>query len=102
MLAGRPGSFCAGFDMATILGGDARAAGELGRAGGRLVHRLYGCPKPLVAACTGHAFTIGALWLLAADTRIGEEGPFKLSMTETKMGVPLPVWALEPLEAKTV
>ncbi|MDP6978745.1 MAG: crotonase/enoyl-CoA hydratase family protein [Myxococcota bacterium] len=100
VLAGRPGSFCAGFDLATMTGGDLRAIGELGRGGGRLALRLYQYPKPLVAACTGHAFTIGALWLLAADTRIGEEGPFKLAMTETKMGMGLPAWAFELLEAR--
>ncbi|MDJ0788487.1 MAG: crotonase/enoyl-CoA hydratase family protein [Myxococcota bacterium] len=100
VLAGRPGSFCAGFDLATMMGGDVQAVSELGRTGGRLALRLYACPKPVVAACTGHAFTIGALWLLASDTRIGEDGPFKLSMTETKMGVPLPPWALELLEAQ--
>ena len=44
--------------------------------------------------------TIGALWLLASDTRIGEEGPYKLAMTETKMGVGLPPWALELLRAR--
>ena len=100
VLVGRPGSFCAGFDLSTMTGGDLRAIGALGRGGGRLALRLYQYPKPLVAACTGHAFTIGALWLLASDTRIGEEGPFKLAMTETKMGVGLPVWAFELLEAR--
>jgi enoyl-CoA hydratase len=100
VLAGRPGSFCAGFDLATMIGSDAKAISELGQAGGRLALRLYRYPKPLVAACTGHAFTIGALWLLASDTRVGEEGPFKLAMTETKMGVPLPEWALELLEVR--
>ena len=102
VLAGRPGSFCAGFDLATMTGDDARAIVELGQAGGRLALRLYRCPKPLVAACTGHAFTIGALWLLAADTRIGEEGPFKLAMTETKMGMVLPAWALELRRARSL
>ncbi len=81
-------------------GGDLVAIRELGLSGGRFALRLYKCPRPLVAACTGHAFTIGALWLLASDTRVGEDGPFKLSMTETKMGMPLPPWALELLKAR--
>ena len=98
VLVGRPGSFCAGFDMASMIGGDPAVAAELGRTGGGLALRLFRTPKPVVAACTGHAFTIGALWLLASDTRIGEEGSFKLSMTETKLGVGLPEWALELLE----
>ncbi len=100
VLAGRPGSFCAGFDLATMTGGDFEAMNALGLGGGRIALRLYRFPKPLVAACTGHAFTIGALWLLASDTRIGEQGPFKLAMTETRMGVGLPVWAWELLEAR--
>jgi enoyl-CoA hydratase len=100
VLAGRPGSFCAGFDLATMTSGDVDAIRTLGTAGARIALRLYRCPKPLVAACTGHAFTIGALWLLASDTRIGEEGPFKFSMTETKMGMVLPPWALELLKAR--
>ncbi len=100
VLVGRPGSFCAGFDLATMIGDDQRAAAALGRGGGGLARHLWGYPKPVVAACTGHAFTIGALWLLASDTRIGEEGPFKISMTETKLGVPLTDWAFELLEAR--
>ena len=100
VLVGRPGSFCAGFDIATMTGGDVQAMRALGLGGGRLVRRLWACPKPVVAACTGHAFTIGALWLLASDTRFGEAGPFKLAMTETKMGVPLTPWALEVLRAR--
>ncbi len=75
VLAGRPGSFCAGFDLAIMTGGDPEAIHALSLGGARLALRLYRFPKPLVAACTGHAFTIGALWLLASDTRIGEEGP---------------------------
>ena len=100
VLAGRPGSFCAGFDLATMTGSDFGAIRALGLGGGRLALRLYRQPKPLVAACTGHAFTIGALWLLASDTRIGEEGSFKLAMTETKMGMVLGPWALELLRAR--
>ena len=100
VLAGRPGSFCAGFDLATMMGDDKAAVRELGQGGGRLALRMYQCGKPLVAACTGHAFTIGCLWLLASDTRIGEDGRFKFSMTETQVGMPLTPWAFTLLEAK--
>ncbi len=100
VLAGRPGSFCAGFDLATMTGGDVGAIRTLGLGGGRFALRLWSFPKPLVAACTGHAFTIGGIWLCASDTRVGERGPFKLGMTETKMGMGLGPWALEPLKAR--
>ena len=100
VLTGRPGSFCAGFDLATMMGDDKEAVRELGQGGGRLALRMYQCGKPLVAACTGHAFTIGCLWLLASDTRIGEDGRFKFSMIETQVGMPLTPWAFTLLEAK--
>ncbi len=100
VLAGRPGAFCAGFDLATMTSGDAEAIDRLAKGGGRILLRLYGMGKPLVAACTGHAFTIGALWLTACDTRIGEAGDYKFGMTETAMGMPLPPFGVEPLKAR--
>ena len=100
VLAGRPGSFCAGFDLATMTGGDRERIASLGRAGGEFALRLWSSGKPLVAACTGHAFTIGAIWLCACDTRIGEQGEFKIGMTETRMGVALGSWPIEPLRAR--
>ena len=100
VLAGRPGSFCAGFHLATLMGTDKESARALGDAGARMVIRLWGFGKPLVAACTGHAFTIGAIWMAACDTRIGERGPFTLGMNETKLGMGLSPWALEPLKTR--
>lgn len=97
VLAGRPGSFCAGFDLSIMTSGDADAIRTVATGGGEFAVRLWSFPKPLVAACTGHAFTIGAIWLCACDTRIGARGPFKIGMTETKMGMTLTPWALEPL-----
>ena len=100
VLAGRPGAFCAGFDLATMTGDDMEAIIALGTNGGLLATRLYAMEKPLLAACTGHAFTIGAFWLLACDTRIGEDGRFKFGFNETAMGMVLPPWAMELLKAR--
>jgi enoyl-CoA hydratase len=100
VLAGRPGAFSAGFDLATMTGGDMDAIRALGLGGGRIAHRLYGMGKPLLAACTGHAFTIGAFWLLACDTRIGERGKFKFGFNETQMGMVLGPWSIELLKAR--
>ena len=100
VLAGRPGSFCAGFHLPTMTSGDVAAITALGTGGGKIALRLWSFPKPVVAACTGHAFTIGGIWLCTADTRIGEQGAFKIGMTETKMGMGLGPWALAPLQAR--
>ncbi|MEM9035115.1 MAG: crotonase/enoyl-CoA hydratase family protein [Actinomycetota bacterium] len=100
VLAGRPGIFCAGFDLATMTGDDAAAIDELALGGSEIALALWSCPRPIVAACTGHAFTIGAIWLCTADTRIGSTTPSKISMNETLLGATLPPWALEPLAAR--
>ena len=100
VLSGRPGSFCAGFDLPTMMGDDVEAIRALGLGGGRLALRMYQCGKPLVAACTGHAFTIGCFWLLASDTRIGEDGRYKFSMIETQVGMSFTPWSLTLFEAR--
>ena len=47
-----------------------------------------------MAACTGHAFPAGAFLLMAADTRIGADGPFKLGLNEVRIGLTLPWFAI--------
>lgn len=100
VLAGRPGRFCAGFDLGVMQGGDAADVNRLLGRGGRLAYRLYGYPKPLVAAVTGHALALGAVLLLACDTRIGARGEFKLGLNETAIGMPLPVFGTELAKAR--
>ena len=90
VLAGRPGRFCAGFDLKVLTAGR-DAAVPLVRAGGSLFMRLYGLKLPVVAACTGHALAGGALLLLVSDARIGAEGAFKLGLNEVAIGIPLPI-----------
>ena len=97
VVAGRPGSFCAGFDRDTMMSGDAETISQLAQGGADISLRLAAFPKPVVAACTGHAFTIGTLWLLACDTRIGAKGAYKYGMTETALGKVLPPWSMELL-----
>ncbi len=102
VLAGRPGSFSAGFDLAVMTGDDPEARSRLRAAGARAAVRLYSLGKPLVAACTGHTLTIGAIWAAAFDTRIGERGDYKFGLVETALGMTLPRWALEPLHARLI
>jgi enoyl-CoA hydratase len=90
VLAGRPGRFCAGFDLRVLTAGR-DAAVPLVRAGASVFLRLYGLRLPVVAACTGHALAGGALLLLVSDARIGAEGAFKLGLNEVAIGIPLPI-----------
>jgi len=76
VLQGRPGCFSAGFHLQTLAG------------------RILSFPAPVVVACTGHAFPRGALLLMAADTRLGADGPFRLGLNEVRIGLTLPWFAI--------
>ncbi|MBX6749365.1 MAG: crotonase/enoyl-CoA hydratase family protein [Micromonosporaceae bacterium] len=99
VLAGRPGVFCAGFDLKTLAAQD-DAADRLALDGFALVSRLVAFPTPVVAACSGHAIALGALLLAACDYRLGAVGDYKLAMNETAIGIPLPVPAIELLRQR--
>jgi len=94
VLAGRPGRFSAGFDLATMTSGD-DAARELLEAGAEVALDIYGMPVPVVLACTGHALAMGAILLLSADIRIGAPGEFKIGLNEVAIGMPVPSFAVE-------
>ena len=94
VLHGRPGRFCAGFDLSVMRGGDIAAVVALVSDGGELVRRLYGSSVPVVAASTGHALAAGALILLGCDVRIGADVDCKIGLNEVAIGMVLPNWAL--------
>jgi len=93
-LFGRPGRFCAGFDLNTMQSG-ADPARRLVAGGALLAARLAASPLPVVIGCGGHALAMGALLLLGADLRIGAEGDFKLGLNEVAIGLTLPDFAVE-------
>lgn len=93
-MLGRPGKWSAGFDLKVMMSGP-EAARALVKQGAELLMRVYEFPRPVVIGCTGHAVAGGALMLLAADTRIGTEGDFKLGLNEVAIGMTMPVLAQE-------
>lgn len=94
VLHGRPGRFSAGFDLEVVRSSDLAAISTLVTGGGALVHRLYGCGVPVIAACTGHALAAGALVLLGCDLRIGSDADCKIGLNEVAIGMVLPDWAM--------
>lgn len=94
VLAGREGCFSAGFDLKLFAaGGD--AAVEMVVLGATLSERLMSFPTPVVIACTGHSVAAGAFLLLAADLRIGADGPFQIALNEVRIGLTLPWFVIE-------
>jgi enoyl-CoA hydratase len=95
LTSSRQGIFSAGFDTKILRGGDAQRIYDMVRLGAELAARVLSFPLPVVVACNGHAFPMGAFLMLAADSRVGAEGPFKIGMNEVAIGIPVPSFALE-------
>lgn len=93
-LIGRAGRFSAGFDLSVMKEGP-EAARDLVGGGAEFLIRIVESPLPIVAGATGHALAMGSLLLLAADTRIGTEGPFKIGLNEVAINMVLPQFAVE-------
>ena len=94
LLTGRAGMFSGGFDLAVFK----RGPDELYRmleAGARITERLLSYPKPVVAACSGHAVAMGLFLLLSTDVRIGVDSGARLQANEVQIGLTLPHFAIE-------
>jgi enoyl-CoA hydratase len=99
LLVGRERRLSGGFDLNTMLSGP-EAARKLVTAGAELMLRLYGFPRPVVVACTGHALAAGAVLLLAVDLRVGASGDFKIGLNEVSIQMTLPIFAMELARAR--
>ena len=94
VLRGRPGMFSGGYDLKVFQSGDGDGVTRMLRGGGGLVHRMLTFPRPVLAACTGHAIAQGTFVLAAADTRIGVAGDFRFGMNEVALGLAVPHYAV--------
>ncbi len=94
VLAGREGVFSGGLNVKTMAALDTDGLLELLVTFGRTVMRLWLEPRPIVAAATGHAIAGGTLFAMAADHAVAAEGPFGWGLTETSIGLALPMWAI--------
>jgi len=95
ILTGRDGVFSGGFDLNVFKAGDGETVAAMVDKGLSLVMRVQTSPIPVIAAVSGHALALGAIFLLAADTRIGAAGPFKFGLNETAIGLRLPAFIIE-------
>ncbi|MEP2654111.1 MAG: crotonase/enoyl-CoA hydratase family protein [Paraglaciecola sp.] len=86
VLMGQPGMLSGGYDL-KVMGESMEAAMALVSKGSSLTKRMLSFPFPVLVACGGHAVAKGAFLLLAADYRIGVEGPFKIGLNEVAIGM---------------
>jgi enoyl-CoA hydratase len=95
VLTGRENYFSAGFDLKVFAGGEVDQVIEMLTLGATFAERILSFPTPVIAACSGHAVAAGSFVLLAADLRIGTEGPFQIGLNEVKIGLTVPWFAIE-------
>jgi enoyl-CoA hydratase len=95
VLTGREHYFSAGFDLKVFAGGEVDQVLEMLSLGATLAERVLAFQTPVLIACTGHAVAAGSFLLLAADVRIGTEGPFQMGLNEVKIGLTVPSFAIE-------
>ncbi len=94
VLTGRSGVFSGGFDLA-VFKTDQQELIRMLEAGALLTERLLSFPRPVLAACTGHAIAMGAFLLLSADVRIGADQDARIQVNEVEIGLTLPRFAIE-------
>ncbi len=100
IITGREGRFSGGFDLKLMMSLPGPEVKALVDGGGKLAHRLYGFPMPVIAACNGHGVAMGSFILLSSDVRIGTAGAFKIGANETQINMVLPIFASELVKAR--
>ena len=94
ILTGREKFLSAGFDLKVFSERPGEIV-EMLTLGARLSERILSFPTPVLVACNGHAIAAGTFAALAADLRIGVDGPFRLGLNEVKIGLTVPLYVVE-------
>jgi enoyl-CoA hydratase len=95
ILTGQGNVFGAGVDLPALVAGGADYVRHFLPLLQRGFERLATFPRPLVAAVNGHAIAGGAIFMLACDQRLLARGTVRVGLTEIRVGVKFPAWALE-------
>lgn len=94
VFTGRPGFFSGGLDLKYLKTLSPDEFPDFARTFAHVMLRIFALPIPTIAACSGHAIAGGAMLSFACDRRYIAEGPYKIQMNETLIGIPLPNWML--------
>src|SRR3954470_3987819 len=87
--------FSGGFDLSVFAKGSAKDQYLMVKAGAELALRVLSFPTPVVAACQGNAYPMGAFLIMSSDHRIAAEGDYRIGMNEVAIGLTLPRFAIE-------
>jgi enoyl-CoA hydratase len=95
ILQARGKHFSGGFDLNVFKTGSAEAQYLMVQAGAELALRVLSFPTPVVTACQGNAFPMGAFLIMSSDHRIAAEGNYRIGMNEVAIGLTVPRFAIE-------
>ena len=95
ILKARGRHFSGGFDLAVFAKGSAEDQYLMVRAGAELALRILSFPYPVVAACHGNAYPMGAFLIMSSDHRLATEGDYRIGMNEVAIGLTVPRFAIE-------
>jgi enoyl-CoA hydratase/carnithine racemase len=103
VLAGGPKVFSAGLDVPYLLslGDDQRALLDAWTVFFDVARALAASPVPVVAAMAGHAPAGGCVLALCCDYRIMADGPYRIGLNETQVGLVAPE-GIQALMARVV
>ena len=103
VLAGGPKVFSAGLDVPYLLalGDDQDALLRAWTVFFDAARALAACPVPVVAALAGHSPAGGCVLALCCDYRIMAEGPYRIGLNETQVGLVAPE-GIQALMARVV
>lgn len=92
VLAGGAKVFSAGLDVPYLLSleADRNALLQAWEAFFETARTLAACPVPVIAAMAGHAPAGGCVLALCCDYRVLAEGPFRIGLNETQVGLVAP------------
>jgi enoyl-CoA hydratase len=92
VITGRPGFFSGGLDLKLLPTLSPSEMGDFATTFARTMLRVFSFPVPTIAASTGHAVAGGAMLTYACDRRFAIDGPYRIQMNETLIGIALPSW----------
>ena len=102
ILTGRENILSGGFDLGVFKSGDNAQILEMLTLGAELSYRMLSYPKPIIAACSGHAVAMGTFLLLCCDYRIGATGNSKFAANEVAIGLTVPYFAIEVIKQRII
>lgn len=90
ILAGRAPFYSAGLDVIELYDYDETKMLQFWKDLAALIAEFSSCPKPWVAAITGHSPAGGCVLALCCDFRIMAAGKFKIGLNEIPVGIVIP------------